>query len=77
MFKVKDTDICVCVFKKEINGKYGVTSCDSEGHEGLLADDLINLKELHNLMANVFSSKITCCGTIKSAKQASKILGLA
>lgn len=72
MFKVKGTDIHVCVFKQE-NG-YGVTSCDSEGHEGLLADNLVNLKEFHDLMADVFSQKITCYGTIKSAKQAFKIL---
>ena len=63
LFKVKNTDISVCVFKQEDG--YGVTSCDSEGHEGLLANNLVSLKELHDLMANVFGSKITCCGIFK------------
>lgn len=74
MFKIKNTDICICVFKHE-NG-YGVTSCDNEGHEGLLAEGLTTLKELEDLLVNVFGNKITCCGIVKSAKQASKILGL-
>ena len=63
MFKVKGTDICICVFKQK--NSYGVTSCDSEGHKGLLADNLVSLKELHDLMANVFNNKITCCGVYK------------
>ena len=74
MFKVKGTKICVCVFRHE--NRYGVTSCDSEGHEGLLAEGLTTLKELENLLANVFDNKITCCGTFKSAKQAARILNL-
>lgn len=62
VFKVKNTDICVCAFKQK-DGFYGVTSCDSEGHEGLLAEGLLTLKELENLLANVFGSKVICCGT--------------
>ena len=71
MFKVKNVNICVCVFKHE-NG-YGVTSCDSEGHEGLLAEGLTTLKELEDLLANVFNNKITCCGTFKSTKQLARV----
>ena len=76
IFKVKTMDICVCVFKQE-DGLYGMTSCDSEGHEGLLAEGLLTLKELEDLLVSVFNNKCTCCGTIKSAKQMSKLLGLA
>ena len=72
LFKVKNTDICVCVFKQK-DGFYGVTSCDSEGHEGLLAEGLLTLKELEDLIASVFGSKVTCCGKFKSHKQMSKI----
>ena len=75
LFKAKNTDICVCVFKQE-NG-YGVTSCDSEGHEGLLAEGLTTLKELENLLTNVFGQKCTCYGILKNAKQMSKLLDLA
>lgn len=75
MFKIKNMNIHVCVFKQE-NGLYGVTSCDNEGHEGLLAEGLLTLKELEDLLANVFGQKCTCCGTIKSAKQVSKLLSL-
>ena len=67
VFKVKNTDICVCAFKQK-DGLYGVTSCDSEGHEGLLAEGLLTLKELEDLIASVFSSKVTCCGTFKGTK---------
>lgn len=74
IFKVKDTDIHICVFKQEDG--YGVTSCDSEGHEGLLADNLLTLKELEELLVSVFGSKITCCGVFKSSQQVSRILGL-
>ena len=76
LLKVKNTDIFVCVFKQE-DGFYGVTSCDSEGHEGLLAEGLLTLKELENLLANVFGQKATCYGILKSAKQMSKLLDLA
>lgn len=72
VFKVKNTDICVCAFKQK-DGLYGVTSCDSEGHEGLLAEGLLTLKELEDLMASVFDNKVTCCGKFKSHKQMSKI----
>ena len=72
VFKVKNTDICVCAFKQK-DGLYGVTSCDSEGHEGLLAEGLLTLKELEDLMASVFDNKVTCCGKFKSYKQMSKI----
>lgn len=72
IFKVKNTDICVCAFKQK-DGLYGVTSCDSEGHEGLLAEGLTTLKELEDLLVNIFGNKCTCCGTFKSAKQMSKI----
>lgn len=61
VFKVKNTDICVCAFKQE-DGLYGVTSCDIEGHEGLLAEGLLTLKELEDLIASVFGSKVICCG---------------
>lgn len=67
VFKVKNTDICVCAFKQK-DGLYGVTSCDSEGHEGLLAEGLLTLKELEDLMASVFNNKVTCCGTFKGTK---------
>ena len=75
VFKVKNTDICVCAFKQK-DGFYGVTSCDSEGHEGLLAEGLQTLKELEDLIASVFGSKVICCGKFKTTKQMSKILGL-
>lgn len=68
LFKVKNTDICVCAFKQK-NGSYGVTSCDSEGHEGLLADGLNTVKELEDLIANTFDNKVICCGTFKGAQQ--------
>ena len=64
LLKVKNTDICVCAFKQE-DGFYGVTSCDSEGHEGLLAEGLTTLKELEDLLANVFGQKATCYGILK------------
>ena len=76
LLKVKNTDILVCVFKQE-DGFYGVTSCDSEGHEGKLAEGLTTLKELENLLASVFSQKAVCYGILKSAKQMSKLLDLA
>ena len=63
VFKVKNTDICVCAFKQK-DGFYGVTSCDSEGHKGLLAEGLLTLKELEDLIANIFDNRVTCCGTI-------------
>ena len=72
VFKVKNTDICICAFKQE-NNLYGVTSCDNEGHEGLLAEGLLTLKELEDLIASVFGSKVICCGKFKSHKQMSKI----
>ena len=56
LLKIKNTGICVCVFKQK-NGLYGVTSCDSEGHEGLLAEGLTTLKELEGLIASIFGSK--------------------
>lgn len=67
VFKVKNTDICVCAFKQK-DGLYGVTSCDSEGHEGLLAEGLLTLKELEDLIASIFGSKVICCGKFKSHK---------
>ena len=72
IFKVKNTDIYICAFKQE-DGFYGVTSCDSEGHEGLLAEGLLTLKELEDLIISVFDSKVTCYGKFKSHKQMSKI----
>lgn len=75
VFKVKNTDICICAFKQK-DGFYGVTSCDNEGHEGLLAEGLLTLKELEDLIANVFGSKVVCCGKFTSHKQMSKILSL-
>lgn len=72
LLKVKNTNICVCVFKQK-NGLYGVTSCDSEGHEGLLAEGLLTLKELEDLLADIFNSKCTCCGTFKSTKQLTRV----
>ena len=76
VFKIKNTDICVCAFKQE-DGLYGVTSCNSEGHEGLLAKGLTTLKELDDLLTSVFDNKCTCYGILKSAKQMSKLLDLA
>lgn len=67
VFKVRNIDICVYAFKQK-DGLYEVTSCDSEGHEGLLAEGLTTLKELENLIASVFSSKVTCCGKFKNHK---------
>lgn len=72
IFKVKNTNICVYAFKQE-NGFYGVTSYDSEGHEGLLAEGLLTLKELEDLITSVFGNKVTCCGKFKNHKQMSKI----
>ena len=63
IFKVKNTDILVCVFKQK-DGLYGVTSCDNEEHEGLLAEGLTTLKELENLLADVFGQKTTCYGIL-------------
>ena len=74
IFKVKGTKICVCVFRHE--NRYVVTSCDSKGHEELLAEGLTTLKELEDLLANVFDNKITCYGTFKNAKQVARILNL-
>lgn len=67
VFKVKNTDICICAFKQK-DGLYGVTSCDSEGHEGLLAEGLQTLKELEDLIASVFNGRVTCYGTFKGTK---------
>lgn len=75
LLKVKNTDILVCVFKQE-DGLYGVTSCDNEGHEGKLTEGLTTLKELENLLANVFGQKVACYGILKNAKQMSKLLDL-
>ena len=72
VFKVRDTDICVYAFKQK-DGFYGVTSCDSEGHEGLLAEGLLTLKELEDLITSIFDNKIICCGKFKSHRQISKI----
>lgn len=74
LLKVKNTDILVCVFKQE-DGLYGVTSCDSEGHEGLLADNLVTLKELKELLANVFGQgqKYSCEGIVRNVKQLTKL----
>lgn len=75
IFKVMNTDVHVCAFKQE-DGLYGVTACDSEGHEGLLAEGLLTLKELEDLITSIFDNKVICCGVFKSAEQVSKILGL-
>ena len=74
LLKVKNTDILVCVFKQE-DGLYGVTSCDSEGHEGLLADNLVTLKELKELLTNVFGQgqKYSCEGIVRNVKQLTKL----
>lgn len=51
--KIKNTDITVCV-SKSTNNTYEATSCDSEGHEGLLCDGITTLKELSDVLAKYF-----------------------
>lgn len=67
VFKVMHTDVHVCAFKQK-DGLYEVTSCDNEGHEGLLAEGLLTLKELGDLITNTFGSKVICCGAFKDTK---------
>ena len=71
VFKVKNRNVTLFVYKHE--GAYSAVSSDLEGHEGRLAEGLNTLQELEELVAEVFGSKVTCCGKFKSHKQMSKI----
>lgn len=71
LFKVKNFDVVLFCYKHE--GAYSVVSSDLEGHEGLLADGFTTLKELEELVAEVFNSKITCYGVYKGIKQLAKV----
>lgn len=73
LFKIKDNNIALLVFKHE--GAYSVVSSDLEGHEGLLADGLVSLKELEGLVTEIFGSKVTCYGIYKGIKQWARIFG--
>lgn len=74
LFKVKDIDIVLYVYKHEEG--YSVVSSDLEGHEGLLADGLVSLKELEDLVAEVFGRKVICYGNYRSTEQLAKCLGI-
>lgn len=71
LFKIKDNNIVLLVFKD--GETYSALSSDLEGHEGLLAEGLLTLKELEDLIAEVFGSKVTCCGIYKGIKQLAKV----
>ena len=66
VFKVKNRNVTLFVYKHE--GAYSVVSSDLEDHEGRLAEGLNTLQELEELVAEVFSSKVVCCGTFKGTK---------
>lgn len=70
VFKIKNIDICLFVYKHEEG--YSIVSSDLEGHEGLLADGITNLKELEKMVAEVFNQKATCCGVFKSPEHLAK-----
>lgn len=54
MFFIKiNSDITVCVSKCD-DGTYEITSCDSQDHEGLLADGLTTIEELCNVLKEYF-----------------------
>lgn len=72
LFKVKKFDVVLFCYKHE--GAYSVESSDLEGHEGLLAEGLNTLKELEELVAEVFNSKVICCGNFGSPEQMAKYL---
>lgn len=74
LFKVKNINVVLYVYKHEEG--YSVVSSDLEGHEGLLADNLLTLKELENLVAEVFGRKITCYGNYRSTEQVAKVLNV-
>lgn len=74
LFKVKNTNIILYVYKHEET--YSAVSSDLEGHEGLLADNLLTLKELENLVAEVFNSKVICYGNYRSTEQVAKVLNV-
>lgn len=71
VFKVKNNNVALFVFKD--GETYSAVSSDLEGHEGLLAEGLLTLKELEDLIANVFGSKVTCCGIYRGTQQLAKI----
>lgn len=66
VFKVKNRNVTLFVYKHE--GAYSAVSSDLEGHEGRLAEGLNTLQELEELVAEVFGSKVICCGTFKGTK---------
>lgn len=71
VFKVKNNNVALFVFKD--GETYSALSSDLEGHEGLLAEGLNTLQELEELVAEVFNSKITCCGIYRGTQQLAKI----
>lgn len=71
VFKVKNNNVALFVFKDEET--YSALSSDLEGHEGLLAEGLNTLQELEELVAEVFNSKITCCGIYRGTQQLARI----
>lgn len=66
VFKVKNKNVTLFVFKD--GETYSAVSSDLEGHEGRLAEGLNTLQELEELIAEVFNSKVICCGTFKGTK---------
>lgn len=71
VFKVKNNNVALFVFKNEET--YSAVSSDLEGHEGLLAEGLNTLQELEELVAEVFGSKVICCGIYRGTQQLAKI----
>lgn len=71
VFKVKNNNVALLVFKD--GETYSVVSSDLEGHEGLLAEGLLTLKELEDLIASVFNNKATCYGIYKGIKQLARV----
>lgn len=54
VFKVKNTDITVYISKERDKETYEMVSADSEGHEGLLGDNLTTIKEVFDLLDKYF-----------------------
>ena len=71
VFKVKNNNVALFVFKD--GETYSAVSSDLEGHEGLLAEGLLTLKELEDLIAKTFSNKVICCGIYRGTQQLARI----
>ena len=71
LFKINNNNIALLVFKD--GETYSALSSDLEGHEGLLAEGLLTLKELEDLIASVFNNEATCCGIYRGTQQLARI----